>query len=154
MRFPALLTRGGGSLARQLLALQALVLVVVVAALGWVAVDDARDAVEARADTQALSIAETIADSPLVRATVVEPDPSSTLQPYVEQVRADTDTSFITVMAPDRTRFTHPDPALIGQPFVGTIDEALRGETFTETYAGTLGPSVRAVAPVFRSGST
>ncbi|KQS58382.1 histidine kinase [Geodermatophilus sp. Leaf369] len=154
MRFPALLTRGGGSLARQLLALQALVLVVVVAALGWVAVDDARDAVEARADTQALSIAETIADSPLVRATVVEPDPSSALQPYVEQVRADTDTSFITVLAPDRTRFTHPDPALIGQPFVGTIGPALRGETFTETYAGTLGPSVRAVAPVFRSGST
>ncbi|KQS67019.1 histidine kinase [Modestobacter sp. Leaf380] len=142
------------SLARQLLGLQALVLVVVVVALGWVAVLDARTAVEDRATNQARSIAETLADSPLVRETVLTEDPTFVLQPYVEQVRADTDTSFITVMAPDRTRFTHPDPAQIGKPFVGTIDDALAGDTFTETYAGTLGPSVRAVAPVFRVGST
>ena len=54
---------------------------------------------------------------------------------------------FITIMAPDRTRYTHPDPAQIGQEFLGNIDRALQGETFTETYTGTLGPSVRAVVP-------
>jgi sensor histidine kinase regulating citrate/malate metabolism len=70
------------------------------------------------------------------------------LQPYAEQVRADTGTSFITVLAPDRTRYTHPDPAEIGRPFRGTIAPALAGETFTETYTGTLGPSVRATGPV------
>ncbi len=143
----------GSSLAHQLLGLQALVLVVVVVALGWIAVGEARAAVEDRAANQARSIAETLADSPLVRETVLGADATSVLQPYVEQVRADTDTSFITVMAPDRTRFTHPDPAEIGRPFVGTVDPALRGETLTETYTGTLGPSVRAVAPVFRTGS-
>jgi len=30
--------------------------------------------------------------------------------------------------------------------YIGTIDPALRGETFTEFYTGTLGPSIRAVA--------
>lgn len=140
---------GGTSLARQLLVLQALVVTVVVLALGWVALDQARDGVETRAATQARSIAETLADSPLVRSTVTAPDPTAVLQPYVEQVLADTDTSFITVMAPDRTRFTHPDPDEIGRPFVGRIDRALAGRTFTETYTGTLGPSVRAVTPVF-----
>lgn len=146
--------REGGSLARQLLALQALVLLVVVAALGWVAVDRARAAVEDRAGNQSRSIAETIADSPLVREAVVGTDPTAVLQPYVEQVRADTDTSFITVMALDRTRFTHPDPDQIGQPFVGTIAPALAGRAFTETYTGTLGPSVRTVAPIFATGSS
>ncbi|MEI4271549.1 sensor histidine kinase [Klenkia sp. LSe6-5] len=157
MRIPAVLARSRrerGSLARQLLALQALVLLVVVVALGWFAVDRARGAVEDRAANQARSIAETLADSPLVRTAVVGADPTAELQPYVEQVRADTATSFITVLAPDRTRFTHPDPAQIGRPFVGNIARALAGETFTETYTGTLGPSVRAVAPVFATGSS
>src|SRR3569833_2404375 len=51
-------------------------------------------------------------------------------------------------MAPDRTRFTHTDPNQIGGKYIGTIEPALRGETFTEVYTGTLGPSIRAVAPV------
>ncbi|SDP65568.1 Sensor histidine kinase regulating citrate/malate metabolism [Klenkia soli] len=157
MRIPALTARGRrgrGSLARQLLGLQALVLLVVVVALGWLAVARAQAAVEDRAANQSRSIAETIADSPLVRSAVVGTDPTAVLQPYVEQVRADTATSFITVMAPDRTRFTHPDPDQIGQPFVGNIAEALAGEAFTETYTGTLGPSVRTVAPIFATGSS
>ena len=55
-------------------------------------------------------------------------------------------------MAPDRTRFTHTDVTQIGGLFLGTIDRALAGETFTETYTGTLGPSVRAVAPIRDAG--
>jgi two-component system CitB family sensor kinase len=37
---------------------------------------------------------------------------------------------------------------MIGEPFLGTIEPALAGGTVTETYEGTLGPSVRAVIPV------
>jgi sensor histidine kinase regulating citrate/malate metabolism len=151
VRTPSALVRrrDPGSLARQLLLLQGLVVLVVVLVLGLVAWWQARADVEARATSQALSTAEAIADSPLVREAVVGPDPTAVLQPYVEQVRADTGISFITVMAPDRTRFTHPDPAEIGRPFLGTIAQALAGRAFTETYTGTLGESVRAVVPVF-----
>jgi sensor histidine kinase regulating citrate/malate metabolism len=38
---------------------------------------------------------------------------------------------------------------LIGQKYLGTTEPALRGETFTEVFTGTLGPSIRAVAPVY-----
>ena len=51
-------------------------------------------------------------------------------------------------MSPDGTRFTHTDPRQIGGHYLGTIEPALRGETFSEVYTGTLGPSIRAVAPV------
>ncbi|NEE57954.1 histidine kinase, partial [Streptomyces sp. SID8455] len=40
------------------------------------------------------------------------------------------------------------DASLIGETFLGHTEEALRGETFTETYTGTLGPSIRVVTPV------
>jgi sensor histidine kinase regulating citrate/malate metabolism len=52
------------------------------------------------------------------------------------------------VMSPEGTRFTHTDPSQIGGHYLGTIEPALRGETITEVYTGTLGPSIRAIAPV------
>ena len=55
---------------------------------------------------------------------------------------------FLTIMAPDRTRWTHPRQEEIGRPYIGSIDAALRGEVFTEVTAGTLGPSVRSIVPV------
>jgi sensor histidine kinase regulating citrate/malate metabolism len=146
--------RGDASLARRLLLLQALVVAVVVLTATVVAYLDARQAVRAAAEEETTAIVESIADSPLVVDAVTGPDPTAVLQPYVEAVRADTGTSFITVLAPDRTRFTHPDPDQIGQPFLGTVGPALAGDTFTETYTGTLGPSVRATGPVVDDGGS
>jgi sensor histidine kinase regulating citrate/malate metabolism len=144
----ALRRRAPASLARQLLLLQALVVVVVVAAATAVAYGNARARVQHDAEVEATAIVRGLADSPLVVQAAQSADPTAVLQPYVEQVRRDTGTSFITVFAPDRTRWTHPDPAQIGLPFQGTIAPALAGRTFTETYTGTLGPSVRATGPV------
>ena len=56
------------------------------------------------------------------------------------------------MMAPDRTRYTHPDVAQIGGRFVGDLGDAPRGKVFTQEYAGTLGPSIRAVVPVEDAG--
>ena len=142
------------SLARQLLVLQALVVGVVVAATTVVAYLDARAAVRHDAAVRATAIVRSLADTPLVVDAVTGPHPTRVLQPYVEKVRADTGTSFITVFAPDRTRYTHPNPAEIGRPFIGTIAPALAGHTFTETYTGTLGPSVRATGPIFGPDGT
>ena len=138
----------GASLARQLLVLQALVVVVIVLASTAVAYASAQRTAQRDAEVQARSIVAALVNSPLVVEAIAGPRPTEVLQPYVEAVRRDSGTSFITVLAPDRTRYTHPNPAQIGQPFLGTIAPALAGRTFTETYTGTLGPSVRATAPV------
>ncbi|MEY7980301.1 hypothetical protein AB8O53_28745, partial [Streptomyces pilosus] len=89
-----------------------------------------------------------VADSPSVREAIRTPDPSSRLQPYALAVVRDTDVDFVTIMDPRGIRWTHPDPAQIGRGFQGHTGPALGGRTFTETYTGTLGPSVRAVTPV------
>ena len=59
-------------------------------------------------------------------------------------------TDFVVVMAPDRTRFSHPTRSQIGEPFVGD-DRARPGRPRRSptTNVGTLGDSVRAVVPVY-----
>jgi sensor histidine kinase regulating citrate/malate metabolism len=151
VRIPAFVARsrpGEASLAGRLLLLQALVVLAVVLTSSAVAYAAARSDVEHGAAQRTTAIVDSLTTSPLVLTAVTGPDPTAVLQPYVERIRAETGTSFITVLAPDRTRFTHPDPAQIGRPFRGTIAPALEGRTFTETYTGTLGPSVRTTGPV------
>lgn len=137
------------TLARQLLVLQLVLVGLLVGAGVALAYLDAGRATDDNARETAVAVAESVADSPSVTAALATPDPSRDLQPFTEQVRADTGIDFITIMDPNGIRFTHPDPARIGEPFIGNTETALEGRTFTETYTGTLGPSVRAVVPVF-----
>ena len=136
------------SLAGQLFAMQAVLIAVLVAGYAlFTYVNDGRQAEDA-AGRQATAVARSVADSPSVHSAIGTADPSKELQPYALKVMADTEVDFVTIMAPNRIRWTHPTPDQIGQPFLGHIDRALAGETFTETYTGTLGASVRAVTPV------
>lgn len=110
---------------------------------------DSRRTTNDRAGQQSLSVARAIADAPDIARAVSTPDPSATLQPFAVRVLADTGVDFVTIMSPAGIRYTHPNPALIGQPFLGHIEAAQRGGVVSETYTGSLGPSVRAVVPVF-----
>ncbi|MCW2647888.1 MAG: putative two-component system sensor kinase [Pseudonocardiales bacterium] len=134
--------------ARQLLVLQALLLAVVLAAAAVSIFVLTRNREQSAARDQVLSLAQSIADNPFVAGAAVGANPSAVLQPYAEQIRIHTKVDFVVIMAPDRIRFTHPDTTQIGKPFIGHIQEALQGRAFTETFTGTLGSSVRAVAPV------
>jgi two-component system, CitB family, sensor kinase len=134
--------------ARQLLVLQALLLAVVLAAAAVSIFVLTRNREQSAARDKVLSLAQSIADNPFVAGAAVGANPSAVLQPYAEQIRIHTKVDFVVIMAPDRIRFTHPDTTQIGKPFIGHIQEALQGRAFTETFTGTLGSSVRAVAPV------
>ena len=109
------------SLARQLLLLQALVVVIIVVTATAAAYLNAQRTAEREAEVEVAALVAALTRSPSVLEAVTGPRPSEALQPYVEEVRGETGTSFITVMAPDRTRFTHPDPSEIGGRFIGTM---------------------------------
>ncbi|MCX5192731.1 sensor histidine kinase [Streptomyces sp. NBC_00249] len=150
-RFP----RSPRSLAGQLFAMQVLLVALVVAGCAVFAYATARDQAEEAARRQARAVAHAVADSPSVREAVraaargsAPRDPSAVLQPYAERVRADSGVDFVTIMAPDGRRWTHPDPRRIGELYMGNTARALRGETFGETYTGTLGPSLRVITPL------
>ncbi|MEV6314659.1 sensor histidine kinase [Streptomyces sp. NPDC051776] len=136
------------SLAGQLFAMQVVLVAAVVAGCAVFAYLTARQQAEDAAERQTTAAARAIADSPSVRAAIHGGDPSVVLQPYAERVRKEAGVAFVTIMDPRGTRWTHPNPARIGETFLGHRAEALRGRTFTETYTGRLGPSVRVVTPI------
>ena len=141
--------RRDASVARQLLAWQILVVTVLVVGGIVLAVTDARSDATAIARQRSLDLAVSVADSPTVRSALRLANPSEELQPFAEAVRRDTGTDFVVVMTTQGIRHTHPNPENIGKRFLGSIGDARAGRRLTETYTGTLGPSVRAVVPVF-----
>lgn len=141
------------SVARQVLVLQLIaVLVLVVTALA-LATYDARTDIRASARDEAVSVARAVARSPVVHDAMATSDPASLLQPFAEAVRVDTGVDFVVVMDRDRTRWSHPNPELLGQKFIGNLGDAPGGEVYTEEFVGTLGPSIRAIVPVFGATS-
>ncbi|NKX54980.1 sensor histidine kinase [Arthrobacter mobilis] len=136
------------SVAARIFAGQLLLVAVLTAVVSTVLFLDARNQSYRQAEQRMLSVAVAIADSPFVLEAVRSGSPTEQLQPYVQEVVRDTPVDFITIMAPDGTRFTHPDPDQIGRKYIGSTAQALRGQAGTEIHSGTLGPSVRAIVPV------
>ena len=144
----------GWSIARRLLVANSVFVAVLTVFVATAAFLDARAANYTEAETRMLAIATSIADSPLTVTASVSPLPSSVLQPFALKVAEDTGADFITIMSPDRTRWTHPTASEIGKPYIGGIDAALAGAPMTEMSTGTLGPSVRALVPVLDRDGT
>jgi two-component system CitB family sensor kinase len=136
------------SIARRLFVANLLIVLAFTAVVGTATFIDARDRAYEEAGRRMAGVAAAVAANPLVLQAADGPDPSAALQPYALQVMAGAGADFVTIMAPDRTRWTHPRDEELGRPYIGSIDAALRGEVFTEVTAGTLGPSVRTIVPV------
>lgn len=141
------------SVAGQLLILQLVVFTVIAIVAGaLIVVDERRDADEATRRT-VTDIAVTAALFPEVADGLLSPDPTAALQPRAEQIREATGVDFVVVVDPEGIRVTHPVPEQIGLPYTGHTDEARSGTPFTETYTGSLGSSIRTIAPVYGDGT-
>jgi len=136
------------SIARRLFVAHLLFMLTLTAIVGTATFVDARDHAYDEAGRRMAAVATAVADNPLVLDAADAADPTALLQPYALKVTEDAEADFITIMAPDRTRWTHPRVEELGKPYIGSIDAALNGQVFTEMTAGTLGPSVRTIAPV------
>ncbi|MFD4508452.1 ATP-binding protein [Streptomyces sp. NPDC058457] len=150
MRFPSV--PRPRSLAGQLFAMQAVLIAVLVAGYALFTYVSDRHQAEEAATRQATAVARSVADAPSVRAAIHTANPSAELQPYALQVMGDTEVDFITIMTPEGIRWTHPDQTQIGKHYLGHIEAAQQGHTFSETYKGTLGASVRTVTPILDNG--
>src|ERR1700722_10385550 len=139
------------SIAKQVLLLQLSVVLLLTAVGTAAAIISAHNDQMDRARTETLALAQTVAAAPGLAAAVTGPNPSAPLQPTMLGIQHATNVDFVVVMSPAGIRYTHPNPAEIGKHYIGDTAEALAGHPFTETYTGTLGPSVRSVAPIYNS---
>ena len=140
--------RRGGTLARRLFLVQLVLIVLVCTALSVTSYVTTLNNIRHATGERVLSIAETLAHDPFVTEAVTGDDPSARLQPYALTVIDFAEVDFVTIMDRDGTRYTHPDPDQLGKTYLGSTAKARAGQTQTEEYVGTLGPSVRAIVPI------
>ncbi|MEJ7650508.1 MAG: ATP-binding protein [Nakamurella sp.] len=149
-------TRRRSTLVRHLLLVQVLSVLVTVGGLAALGGWGAARLELAAAGRLTASIAASVAVDPQVIAVLVEAGDvrsrSARLQPLAERTRIATGASYIVVMSPTGTRYSHPEVDRIGQQYQGSIAAAAAGGTLTEQFVGTLGPSVRTVTPVTSDG--
>lgn len=145
-------TRPPMSVASQLFVLQSVVFTVVAIVAGMLIVADERGDADEATRREVTDIAVTTARFPEIAEGLVSSDPTAALQDRAEQIREATGVDFVVVVDPDGMRVTHPVPGQIGLPYTGSTEQARSGQTFSETYTGSLGPSIRTITPVYDDG--
>ncbi|MDU8672137.1 MULTISPECIES: DcuS/MalK family sensor histidine kinase [Paenibacillus] len=101
-------------------------------------------------EEKAMSIARTLAHTPLIIEQLQQTGSSPSMQEYVKKVSTANHIQFVVVMDMKGIRKTHPDARKIGKAFVGGDEyTALHGQESVSVAKGTLGMSMRAFSPVF-----
>ena len=140
------------SLATQLFAFQAAVILVVLLGTGLAAFSNASTANSDAAQDEVLGVARTLAAAPVVTSGALGARPD--LGAPAAGRAGPPGHRYRLRRGHDARR--HPvqpsRPTQIGGRFRGTIAPAVAGGTVVETFTGTLGPSVRAVVPVVVAG--
>ncbi|WP_255259703.1 sensor histidine kinase [Lentibacillus sp. CBA3610] len=106
--------------------------------------------IEDQVGKRALSVAQSIADTPQIKEAFQLENPSSVIQDIVEPIREEIDAEFIVVGNREGTRYSHPKPDRIGEKMIGGDNErALQdGEEYVSRSTGSLGLSIRGKVPV------
>lgn len=147
-RLSARLSRWAHSVAGQVFALQAMIVLLLIAAAASALVFQARYDSERDARHRSLAAAEAFAHSPGIAAALLSADPTARLQPLAEAAREGSGVDFIAVMNLQGIRYTDSRPELIGRRATGDLSRALAGHAFTETFRGQPSDAVRAVVPI------
>jgi two-component system CitB family sensor kinase len=106
----------GWSIAARLFVLQvAFIAVLTAVATVWL-LADAHSDVDADAASRSMTVATSIAANPYVLEQLASADPTTALEPYALEMMDETQTDFITIMTPDRTRITHPTSSRSASP--------------------------------------
>lgn len=102
---------------------------------------------------RAMGIAQSVARIPAIQANLGKQGGERVIQPIADGIRKATGVKFIVVVDMNDIRYSHPVPERIGKHAVGGDHErVLRGQSYLSEAVGTLGPSLRALVPVFHEG--
>lgn len=139
-------------LAYRIIALQLVIVLAAVAAGVLVTAWQARRQLDVEYESRALAIARSVAAMPAVQEAVEAGTATAPLEETAEAVRRSTGASYVVITDRRGIRFTHPNPALIGQPVDESPAQVLAGQTWVGVQRGTLGVSARGKAPIWRAG--
>lgn len=136
------------SLRSQLFLLQLAIVLVIVAVAGSTAVAMQRLQIREQYEDRMIGVAQSVAQLPSVVEAFDQADPSAAIQPIADLIRQSTAVTYVVVTDADGIRYSHPNPALIGQRVSTDPSIPLSGDTFIGTQIGTLGESWRVKVPI------
>ena len=140
-------------LAYQILAFQVGIIILSALAGTFAAIWQARQELDRQYEQRSLAIAQSVAATSSIQQALLVADAGGAIQQAAEQVRLATGATYVVVTDRQGIRYSHPNPALIGQ----MVDEdpaiVLSGRTWTGVQRGRSGISARGKAPVFAGGS-
>ena len=102
---------------------------------------------------RALGIAAAVAQMPTIRDAVVHNDPGHSIQALADQVRISTGAAYVVITDHSGIRFSHPNPALIGQRIEEPV-AVLDGQDHVGINNGSLGRSANGRAPLLGADGT
>lgn len=132
----------------QLLVLQALIVFLVTLATGIVAGAFQEQALREAYKDRMQAVAQSIAALPVVQSAFDDPEPAAAIQPIAEVIREASDLAYVVVANEDGIRYSHPNPARIGEKVSTDPSIPLSGEIYVGTQTGTLGTSWRVKVPI------
>ncbi|MGW0752972.1 SpoIIE family protein phosphatase [Streptomyces sp. NPDC002587] len=141
-------SRWAHSVAGQVFALMAVIVLLLIGASAVALVVQSRYDSERDARNRSLAAAEAFAHAPGLPAALKSANPTAELQPLADAARRGSGIDFIAVMNLDGVRYTDSRPELIGTRATGDLSRAVAGRSFTETFLGEPSDAVRAVVPV------
>lgn len=98
----------------------------------------------------ALAIARTLADAPQVRRGLSQPPDRHIITPLARQVARRNGLLYVIVTDMQGIRYSHPNPELIGKPFIGSdLAPALQGKENIDVNRGVLDQALRVFVPVY-----
>ncbi|OOM69974.1 sensor histidine kinase DcuS [Clostridium puniceum] len=112
--------------------------------------------IENKARTNIMNVAEMMAHSREIVDELKSKDPNKKIGPYVDmQLKNLEQIEYIIVADSEGTRYSHPNPEMIGKKFAGGDEYKVveNGETYISEATGTLGKALRAFAPIYDSES-
>src|SRR5450759_828909 len=108
----------------------------------------ARSTADANAKERASNIAAAVGDMPVVASALASGDPHGAIRGIANQVVKDTGAAYVVVIGTNGLRYSHPNPALIGQRVEEPV-MALDGHIHTGVNNGSLVLCLRNSAVVF-----
>lgn len=136
------------TLAAQLLIGVIAILVVTVALGGFLYVRLLASALDEQYQQRAVGIANTVAQAPDVATALKRHDPTRHIQELAQRLMHSTGASYVVVTDTSGLRYSHPNPALIGQRLEEPV-AVLDGRDHTGIDHGSLGRSANGKAPIF-----
>lgn len=140
---------GRRALATQLLLLQVVVVALSVIAGTAISFWIVSNQINHEYERRSLAIGHAVAEMPDVIEAFGSANPARVIQPIAEAIRISTGASFVVVADRNGIRYSHPNPARLGEHVSTDPSQALSGQEYAGVQTGTLGASVRGKVPIF-----